>query len=253
MNVFSSILDRRKAIGFLAAIVIIIGILGLVNIINSIPETYYYEARLPENNTRDTRFTIAGVNDANITISFIDEPGLWYRMELTHYTSGKRHSVENVTTPSFLPLRVQVTSVTPLKTINIVLGTDAVHSLYISGSNLNTIVTLDNGAKISGSRCRFYGTGIFRFIITENINYTTEGMDVEVGDFFLNEESPELVILDIDLPAGMNGHLSSQNTTFIHNDWEINYGDEWGTVSIDEPLVDIEIYHAQSVIADLRT
>ncbi|MFW9805306.1 MAG: hypothetical protein ACFFFK_01095 [Candidatus Thorarchaeota archaeon] len=253
MNVFNSILDRRKAIGFLATIVIIIGVLGLVNIISSIPETYYYEASLPKNNTRDTRFTITGVNNANISISFVDEPGLWYRIEMTHYTSGKRHSVENVTTPSFLPLRVQVTSVTPVKTLNIILGTDAIHSLYISGSNLNTIVVMDNGAKISGSRCRFYGTGIFQFVMTENINYTTKGMDVEVGDFFLSGESPELVILDIDLPVGMNGHLSSHNTTFIHNDWQINYGNEWGTVSIDEPLVDIEIYYAQNVVAELRT
>ena len=117
-------------------------------------------------------------------------------MDITHYTNGRRHSVENVTAPSFLPLRVQVSSVTRIKSINIVLGTDVAHSIYISGFNLNTVVRVDNGAKISGSHCRFYGTGSFKFIMTDNVNFTNEGMDVKIGDFFSPWESPELVFLD---------------------------------------------------------
>jgi hypothetical protein len=124
--------------------------------------------------------------------------------------------------------------------------------LYISGYNLNTIVKVDNDAKISGSVCRFFGTGSFSFIMTENVNFTTEGMYIVVGDFFSPEEWPELVILDVDLPEGMNGRLSAPNVTFIQRDWPFSYGDQWGTTSIDEPLLDIEIYHATSVWANLR-
>ena len=244
-------LDNRKLAGIFVAFLIIIGTVGIVNIIDSTPDTFYYEASLPEDETRDARFSITGIEDTNITVSFVSEPGLWYRMDVTHYTDGKRHSVENVTEPDFLPLRVQVTSVTRVKSINVVLGTDVTHSVYISGFNLNTIVVVDNGAKISGSRCRFYGTGVFQFILTENVNYTIQGMDVEVGDFFSIYESPELVVLDINLPTGLNGHLSSPNVTFVDNDWPVSYGDEWGTTSIEDPLLDIEIYYAQRVWANL--
>ncbi len=245
-------IDQRKLSGVFVVVVIIVGTIGLAIIVDKTPTTYRYEAWLPESNPRDTRFTITGIEDANITVSFVDEPGLWYRLYVTHYDSMKRHSVENVVDPSFLPLRVQVTSITPVKSIHVVLGTDVVHSMYISGSNLNTIVIVDNGARISGSKCRFYGTGVFQFGLTENVNYTSEGMDIEVGDFFSVMPSPELVVLNIDLPAGLNGRLSSPNATFIHNDWLINYDDEWGTASISEPLIDIEIHYSMRVWANLR-
>lgn len=247
------LVDRKKIASFLIAVVIIVvGFVGLANIIDNIPMTYHYEARLSESNPRDTRITISGIEDANITVSFVDEPGLWYRIDITHYTSGKRHAVENVTNPSFLPLRLHVTSVTRVKNINLVLGTDVVHNVYISGDNLNTLVFVDNGAKISGSKCRFYGTGIFQFYMSENVNFTTGRMKIEVGDPFLDQTSPELVVLDIELPAGLNGHLTAPNATFLQNDWPINYGDEWGTTSINEPLVDIEVFYSRLVWASLR-
>ncbi|MHA2396872.1 MAG: hypothetical protein ACXAC0_09230 [Candidatus Thorarchaeota archaeon] len=246
-------IDKRKVASLLIAVVIIVvGFVGVANIIDNIPTTYHYEAWLPESSSRDTRFTIAGIDDANITVTFADEPGLWYRLDVTHYSSVKRHGVNDVSEPTFLPLRAHLTSVTPVKNINLVFGTDVAHRLYISGENLNTFVKMDNGAKISGSKCRFYGTGVFQFIMTENINFTSEGMDVRVGDSFLDSTSPELVVLDIDLPTGLSGRLSSPNATFIQNDWPINYGDQWGTNSIDEPLLDIKIFYSKRVWASLR-
>jgi hypothetical protein len=245
-------IDKKKVAGFFVAVVFIIGVVGIVNIIDTTPTTYHYEAWLPESNARDTRFTVVGINDANITVSFDDEPGLWYRIDITHYTSVKHHAVEDISEPSFLPLRVHLTSVTPIKRINIVLGVDVAHSIYISGENLNTIVTMDNGAKISGSKCKFVGTGFFQFFMTENVNFSSEGMDVEVGDFFLNLGAPELVVIDVDLPSGLNGRLSTHNVTFIQNEWPIKYGNEWGTSSIDDPLLDIEIYYSVNVWANLR-
>jgi len=238
---------------FFVAVVIIIGIGGVVHLTNTSPTVYHYVEYLPKSDQRNTRFTVAGIEDANITISFVNKPGLWYIIDLTHYTSVKHHAVESLTSPSFLPLRVHVKSVTPVKTINIILGTDAAHNLYISGENLNTIVIVDNGAKISGTRCRFFGTGTFQFVFTENVNFTSEGMDVEVGDFILGPVSPELVVVDIDLPSGMNGRFSSPNATFIQNEWPVNYGSEWGTASIDSPLLDIQIFYSMRVWANLRT
>jgi hypothetical protein len=246
-------INKKKLCGTLFIVVIIlVGFVGIVNIIGSIPTTYHYEAWLPESETRDTRFTIASIKDANITVSFTNEPGLWYRLDITHYTSVKSHAVENAQDIPFLPLRVHLTSVTPVKNINLVFGTDVVHRLYISGENLNVLVVVDNGAKISGSKCRFYGTGVFQFVMTENVNFTSEGMDVEVGDFFLDTMAPELVFLDIDLPVGLNGRLSAPNASFIRNDWPITYYDEWGTTSINEPLLDIDIFFSARVWASLR-
>ena len=251
MNSPQRYLDRRKLSGIFIAVVFVVGVVGVVVIVDNIPTTYHYEEWLPGSAVRDTRFTIAGVDDANITVSFVDEPGLWYRIDMTHYTSVKHHAVQAVTKPTFLPLRVHLTSVTRLKTINIVLGTDVAHSLYISGDNLNTVINVDNGAKISGSRCRFHSTGVFQFNLGENVNYTSEGMDLIVGDGFLLPEPPERVVLDINLPPGMNGRLSAPNVSFFQNEWPINYGDEWGTTSIDEPLLDIKIFFSMRVWAKL--
>ncbi len=245
-----NIINKRMLSAVFIAVVIIVGVLGILIIIDNIPRTYHYEARLPD--TRDTRFSITGIDDANITVSFVDEPGLWYRIDVTHYTSMNRHSVENVTSPDYFPLRVSLTSITPIRNINIVLGTDVAHSLYIQGSNLNARVNVDRGAKLSNSRCRFYGSGVFQFFMSEDVNFTSGGMHIAVGDFFTNWAQPELVILDIDLPAGMNGHLSSPNASFIHNDWPAHYDDQWGTYSINEPLLDIKIYNSLEVWASLR-
>ncbi len=244
-------IDKRKLSGVFVAVVVIVGIMGIVIIVDNTPRTYHYEARLPDR--RDTRFSITGVDDANITVSFVDEPGLWYRMDVTHYTSSNRHSVVNVTNPAYFPLRVHLSSITAVKNVNIVLGTDVAHSLYIQGDNLNTLVRVDKGAKLSNSMCRFYGTGVFQFFMSEDVNFTSGGMRVSIGDFFANWAVPELVVLDIDLPAGLNGYLSSPNTTFIHNEWPAHYGDQWGTNSISDPLLDIEIYDSLEVWASLRT
>jgi hypothetical protein len=251
MNEPQRYLDNRKLLGAFVAAVILIGVLGMVVIFDDTPTTYHYEERLSNGETRSTRFTISGVHDANITVSFIDEPGLWYRVDITHYTSVKHHAVQAVRKPAILPLRVHLTSVTPVKSINIVLGVDVVHSLYISGENLDTIVTVDNGAKISGSRCRFHSTGVFKFVLRENVNFTSTGMDLIVGDGFLLPEPTELVVLDIDLPPGMNGLLRTQNTSFFRNEWPIKYDDQWGTTSIDEPLLDIRIFFSMRVWANL--
>lgn len=252
MNDLHRYLDNRKLLGVFVAAVILIGVLGMVVIFDDTPTTYHYEERLSSGETRSTRFTIAGVHDANITVSFVDEPGLWYRVDMTHYTSVKHHSVNAVRKPSFLPLRVHLNSVTPVKTINIVLGTDVTHNLYISGERLNTIVKVDNGAKISGSRCRFHSTGEFKFILKENVNFTSKGMDLLIGDGFLLPEPPERVVLDINLPPGMNGRLSAQNVSVYQNEWPIKQDDQYGTNSIDEPLLDIKIFYSLRVWVKLR-
>ena len=244
--------QTRKLLAVFVAVVIVVGVVGIVIIIDNTPTTYHYEAFLPQSDSRETRVTLSGIDDANITVSFVDEPGLWYRMDVTHYTSGKKHSVDNITTLTIIPLRVHLTSVTALKTVNIVLGTDVAHSIYISGENLNALVKYDNGAKISRTRCRFYGTGIFQFQLSEDVNITTGRLNVDIGDRHTDWHTPEHVVLDIDLPDGVNGHLSSPNATFIHNDWPVHYGDQWGTTSIDEPLIDIEIYYSMRVWASLR-
>ncbi len=245
--------NKRRVIVLLISVVIIaVGFIGVANIIENRLITYHYEKWISGSENRNTRFTISGIEDANITISFIDQPNLWYLVDITHYTSIKKHSVEGVTKPSFLPLRVHLRSITPVRNINIVLGTDMVHSLYISGENLNTRVIVDNGAKISGSKCKFYGTGIFQFVLKENVNFTSVGMDVEIGDFYAEIPAPELVLIDINLPVGMNGHFTSGNASFIRNDWPVNYGNEWGTASINEPLLDIKILHSTRVRASLR-
>ncbi|MFW9798000.1 MAG: hypothetical protein ACFFE2_13245 [Candidatus Thorarchaeota archaeon] len=251
MSILGDFFDRRKLVGLLVVIVVILGFFGFVGYIHDIPTTYHYETWLPNSDKRDTRITITGLTDANITVSYVDEPGLWYRMDITHYDSTKRHAVENVTDPSFFPLRVHVTSVTPVKRLDLFLGTDVAHSLYISGTNLNTKIILDNGAKLSGSRCRFYGTGTFQFFMTDDVNFTEGGMDVKVGDFFTDSPSTELVIVDVNLPAGLNGRLSSPNVSFVQNEWPVKYGQEWGTILIDEPLLDIEIYSSLKVWANL--
>ena len=246
------LIDQRKVTASFLLVVIIIGIglAGFAYVLSNTPATYYYEEQLPSSDFRDTRITLSGLEDANITVAFIDEPGLWYRIAVTHYVSGVRHSIESVTEPSFFPLRVHITSVTRIKSISIVLGTDVVHSLYISGLNLNTRVTVDNGAKISGSKCWFFASGFFHFILTENVNFTTEGMDVEVGDFFF-PLLPDLAIFDIDLPPGLNGDIYSTNMTFYENEWPIHIGDHWSTLSHEEPLLDIDVFHSPRVWASL--
>jgi len=245
MSTTRGVIDKKKAVAYIIVVVIIA--VGVANNAANTIRTYHYEEKLPSNDTKNTRFTITGVEDANITVSFVDEPGLWYRIDITHYTSVKHHAVAAVTKPSFLPLRVHLTSVTRIKTISLVLGTDVAHNIYISGANLNAEVKVDNGAKISGSRCRFHSTGVFKLILGENVNFTSEGMDLVVGDGFLLPEPPERVVLDINLPPGMNGRLSAHNVSFFQNEWPIKYDNEWRTISIDEPLLDIKVFYSLRV------
>ena len=248
--------SQNKVLGLGLVVVAIVGVLGVPFVMKTTSSTYQHEEYLPELNSRNTRVFLSDLEDANITVTFTNEPDLWFRMSVTQYTSRVRHRIETYTDSSSSTLTMELTSVIRIKSINLELGTDVVHSIQISGENLNTLVVVDNGAKISESFFHYYSTGILQFIMTENVNFTTRGMKVETGWAFYPYISyswpQEQVILDINLPTGLNGNLFAPNTTFIENDWIYHGQNQWSTASINEPLLDIAIFDSKRVWARLQ-
>jgi hypothetical protein len=164
--------SQNKVLGLSLAMVVIVGVLGIPFVMKAIPSTYQHEEYMPELDSRNTRVFLSDLEDTNITITFVNEPGLWYRMSVTHYTTGERHRVESITDSSSSTLTIELTTVTRIKSIYLELGTDVVHSIHINGENLNTRVVVDNGAQISGSICSFHATGIFQFIMKQDSHST---------------------------------------------------------------------------------
>jgi len=225
----------RKLAGVFLAAVIIVGFVGVFIVIPAVSTTFHYSFQLGDSETRNIGVTLIDLDDTNVSITFTNSPSLWFQMEVVQYTPGLGHQTETLRLGTHNSLIV--TGSTRIKSIDLVLGSEAYYSLTILGDNVNVTIIMDNGATISGQEYLFSATGIFRFRMTEDVSFATEGFRIGAD----STTSPSLIVLDIDLPSTMNGDLEAPDVTFVFNEWTSHATNHWTTPSTDQPLLRIDI------------
>ncbi len=247
-------INRRKAAAFLIVVLVVSGFLGYFFIIPAVSTHFHYEGRWDPSNPEGAGISLLDLEDTNITVMFIDDPTLWYRIDVVHYSPGRAHHFDART------WGVTIDGITSrVKDILVVLGNATSYGLLIIGDNLNTTITYDNGALVGGARnVRYDASGIFRLRIAEDVNRDHGGMQIDVVNTPEWTYGDPLVLLDINLPEGMNGRLSTASpyvsdvpdVIFVHNEWPRNYyGYIFTTTSITDPMIDIETNFALVVAA----
>jgi hypothetical protein len=112
------------------------------------------------------------------------------------------------------------------------------------------IVTYDNGAVIDGQNLHLSGTNTtFEFVFTENVDFTDSGLEVRT---LLDID----VVLDIDLPDGMNGLLTIPSTVSFSPStlvgWTHASATTYETASTAEPLLDFSHENAGTISGSLQ-
>ena len=85
-------MDTKKVVG---AVVILVAVVGLVVVFVGQPTTqtsFHYERQYPTDETRKVYLEI-DTQDANITITFVDDPRLMYSVDIVQYEPGNHQLI----------------------------------------------------------------------------------------------------------------------------------------------------------------
>jgi hypothetical protein len=247
-------MDRRvKAIAII--LVVIVSVVGVFFITRT---TFHYERRYPSGEIRYVSLRIEDfeTTPTEVRIRFIDNPSLMYSINIQQDDPGNHHMVSIQKFERSYSLEVQGTSFGDRTSlVDIILGTGTYYQIGIHGSLLGVTVTYDNGAIIDGNWLHLScSNSTFDFTFTENVNFTDSGFEVRtVGEID--------VVLDIDLPDGMNGYLTIPPGVSSYFPTMIGWYQETyptgektiKTESIEEPLLELSHENPGAISGTLRS
>jgi len=155
---------------------------------------YSFQEQVPGEVSQAT-LTISQLTDCNLTITFTDEPNLFYRMDIEYY--------EPVPIWSAYPLReitvgpvaatAQIYPSRRVRSLNITVG-PAVYRLYFFRChNLNSTIVYDGAVELNQTLW-YYASGSLNVIVTEDIRNG-------IGALITSDE----VRLDITVPTDFSG------------------------------------------------
>ncbi|MHA2047576.1 MAG: hypothetical protein ACW99G_22575 [Candidatus Thorarchaeota archaeon] len=198
--------------------VAVISILGIGSLVILNPGIFGPSTTLHyESNLRITGYGhalhlfISGIQDCEFSLSFEDNEDLLYRIDVelwdttevlyfTHYTHTWDPQVH-------INGENNWGHTTRVKTMSVVLGTGLSHNLQLGSysSNVTGVVTYGNNVTVGEyAEFAYWFPGSLHFEFTENVTVTTGYFEIFMGDRD-DRNSMSSVVLDIDLPDGMDG------------------------------------------------
>ncbi len=230
----------RKQTAILLILIVLGGGAGIFWFYESNRTQFHFEQTYPAGDTRKVILAIAEPRDANLTISFVNDTSLLYRVDAELYdaqSGSVRMQYDEVNVHS-LHLYCEGRQ----RRIDIVLGTATWYDVTIwRGENLNTTIRFGNGAVLNRTDVDIYQTGIVRIAVDEHDGLTT------IDSLYVTVRRPSgftgssLVLLDIDLPEDYDGKLYTHGApiSFVERvGWGYLGNDIFGTPrNEDHPLV----------------
>ncbi len=195
----------RKHAALVVMVIVVIGA-GSFCLYESNRTTFHFEEEYYGGRPARIFMYIRSLKDANVTISFVNNTSLMCRVDVELYDpqSGSVRFVREVGN------QVNLEFTGRQRRVDIVLGTAVQYDLLIHlGENLNTTVWFGNGAVLNNTSLEAYQTGIIRIAVDENDGLTTHGSLSMGGGIPRLAEGPLHVLLDIDLPEGYGGRLTT--------------------------------------------
>ncbi|MHA2023748.1 MAG: hypothetical protein ACTSWQ_08825 [Candidatus Thorarchaeota archaeon] len=202
-------------------------------------------------------FGLNGLEDTNLTIMYRNDSSLLYEVDFTLYEPATFDQAMTITRDTvhwlFLNAKMRIQSMI------VTLGTGLPYTLGVwSDTDLNTTMIFDNGAILDeidglGDEINYCATGILRLAITENVTVK----EWAKFHFQSGSKTPDIVLLAIDLPEGVEGYLELGATPVsfsILDGWYFRGAGRYSTISEPYalPSVTIEVGNSDYVYASLR-
>ncbi|MHA1903958.1 MAG: hypothetical protein ACXADL_06530 [Candidatus Thorarchaeota archaeon] len=231
---------ERKYLAIGVVAVLTVASVGVILVLD--PFGTHYEAKVQEQYERGT-IHVKDMSNGNVSVSFVDDPTLFYSIDFVQASSGPRPYIYTNSLHTDDP-NIQLVCDGDVDSLDIVLGNGIGYGITIHGTDINTTVTYNNNAVIGAYQQPNYfsygASGTLEFIFTEDVNYTSWGLDVHLDR--INREL--YVSLDIDLPDGLGGSLALLNVgTFNIVDregWWHRGNDLYSTaVAVEDPALEI--------------
>jgi hypothetical protein len=187
---------------------------------------FHYEASYPAGDTRKVTFYLRDLKDTNVTISFANDTSLLYRIDAELYDPASGSVTVDYASINVHLVHIEGTG--RQRRVDVVLGTAAKYDITIQRcENLNTTVRYGNGAVLNETWFSCRQTGIFRVSVDEGDGLTTYGGMVIGARIPEGSVGPLYVLLDIDLPTGVEGRLRTNNApiSFVERVGWGYYGD----------------------------
>ena len=241
---------NRKMKAVAVVVVMTVATVGVVLVVNPFGTRFHYEQPWPSGGARWGSIRIYDLEDCNVTVSFVNDSSVFYRLDVELYNPTFASLAFTIT--SSIGRGLRFTAISRIRSVNLVLGigTQYYISFNCGTANLNTTIIYSNGALIGDdARLIYEASGILRFAFTENVNFTEKGMECVLGLF-----SPGTVYVYVDLPDGMDGRASlggdNVYTTELSG-WYYRLGNTYSTaITVHEPLLDLTA-HGTTVYASL--
>ncbi|MHA2302153.1 MAG: hypothetical protein ACXACD_14500 [Candidatus Thorarchaeota archaeon] len=221
------------------------------------PYSTHYEETVRENNTY-VYFRITEPEGGNISITFVDDPTLLYRVDFEQHPSGPKPYMSYYGSKNHNLVNVGVKCDGQVNSIDVVLGTGLPYSIFVQGRNLTTIITYSNGSLTGGSEYNHYASGTLLFAFMEDVNVTEGNMEVNYESLSGNMVNDPLhIAFVIDLPDGMDGQIDLHSVNYFDvvdmSGWWHRGNDRYSTaINIESPALVIDGWHTSSVLAWLH-
>jgi len=233
-------METKKLAGAAVVLMTVVGVLVVFVGLPAAQTQFHYEAQYPSGETRHVMLLLDDFDTTptDISIRFVDDPTLMYSIVVTQYESGRHHSLQHNELEERIIVEVgQTIGGSQTSSVDITLGTGTYYIISIDGDLLNVDITYDNGAVINGQDVvvTSYHNGSLDFVFTEDVNFTSSGINIRTT-YDVD------VLLDINLPDGMNGLLTIPMSTSFASSSMVGWGQtsltEISTSATTEPLLD---------------
>jgi hypothetical protein len=242
---------KVKAVAVVAVVAVMS--VGAVMVINPLGTQFRYEKDWTFGFTGKGWISIESLRDCNVTLSFVNDSSVFYRLNIELYGPTFRSSAFKIRGSQGLTGgSLQFTAISRIRSMNIVLGSGMQYDIFLGSSvRLNTTIIYSNSARMGDyTRIRYSADGILRFAFTESVNFTDWGMEC-----VLSASPMGTAYVSIDLPDGMVGlaSLGAENVYTIElSGWYYRGGNDYSTaISVQEPLLDMTA-QGTTVYASLR-
>ncbi len=191
---------NRRVMALAGIVIVVVATVGIVVVLDPWGTELHFRQEYTGGEDTKVLLTIWSLRDCNLTVSFVNDTSLLFDIQASLYEPSDTLSVTHESSDYWL-----IEGRGRQKRIDILLGTGVCYDINIGeGTNLNTTITVGNGAIIDGQSIKALHTGVVRFSFREqNEPDIRSGFGVTLG---FQPYTPTALV-DIDLPNNMDGEL----------------------------------------------
>jgi hypothetical protein len=242
------------------ALVLIFVVVGAGTVLLLFPRnsaSFHLSAEYPDGEKEPVYLYLLDLEECALNISFIDDPDLLYDMNIELDGSHPASSTFDLIVKDYRDsnnwMEVDFREVRSVTGLQVVLGSGVPYWIVVTGTSVNATVVYGNNVLGSDASFDYRATGTYvNMIMTEDVVFASEGMEVDVGTGGVG--MPDSIYFNLDLPEGINGIGSFSKPLYIHANTGWSWYSEGGRFisystpeSSLQPLVEIVLSAEYSV------